>query len=289
MVSFLYRLLLALLYVASLCVLAYLAYLGKDYYLTPLAQRPRHPLYWTLKPGGELGLLYGIAGASMMVLMLLYTVRKRVPWLRRLGSLRVWLDLHIFLGILGPLFILLHTSFKVGGLVAVSFWSMVAVAASGVLGRYLYLQVPRSHAGDELTLSQAEALDEDLSRRLREVFGLPEPALERLKEISEEGLDPSLGLLPLLGKMMRDALAFRFRLRRFRRQCREVPRPLMRQFLRALRQKAFLRRRLLLWRRLHEIFHYWHVIHKPFALVMYLFLAVHVAVAWMTGYAGGWG
>jgi hypothetical protein len=37
----------------------------------------------------------------------------------------------------------------------------------------------------------------------------------------------------------------------------------------------------------HELFHYWHVLHKPFALVMYLFMAVHVAVAVMTGYAWG--
>ena len=38
-------------------------------------------------------------------------------------------------------------------------------------------------------------------------------------------------------------------------------------------------RRILLWDRLHELFHYWHVIHKPFAVVMYLFMVVHIAVA----------
>ncbi len=59
------------------------------------------------------------------------------------------------------------------------------------------------------------------------------------------------------------------------------------RFARLARQKALLRRRLLLWSRLHELFHYWHVLHKPFAVVMYLFMVVHVAVALATGYAWG--
>ena len=72
----------------------------------------------------------GIAGAGMMTLMLLYSLRKRVRWFHRLGSLSRWLDVHIFLGIVGPCLVVLHSAFKVGGLVALSFWSMVAVVVS---------------------------------------------------------------------------------------------------------------------------------------------------------------
>jgi len=50
---------------------------------------------------------------------------------------------------------------------------------------------------------------------------------------------------------------------------------------------VFLERRLLLWSQLRELFHYWHVVHKPFAVLMYLFALLHVTVAWVTGYAGG--
>lgn len=189
-----YRLLLFVLYAASLAVVSRLALDGAPYYTTPLAERPRHELYWTLKPGGSRGQLYGEAGAAMMVLMLGYSLRKRWRWLRRWGPLRVWLDLHIYLGVMGPLLVILHTSFKVQGLVAISFWSMIAVALSGVLGRYLYLKIGCSRAGDELTPAGA---------------------------------------------------------------------------------------------RLRQLFHYWHVFHKPFAFVMYVLMIVHVAVAWMTGYAWG--
>jgi hypothetical protein len=66
-----------------------------------------------------------------------------------------------------------------------------------------------------------------------------------------------------------------------------VPRTVLRELERVALQKAFVRRRIVLWDRLHELFHYWHVLHKPFALVMYLFMVVHVAVAVVTGY--GWG
>jgi hypothetical protein len=62
--------------------------------------------------------------------------------------------------------------------------------------------------------------------------------------------------------------------------------PVFADFERVVRQKAQVHRRILLWDRVHELFHYWHVLHKPFALVMYLFMIVHVAVALVTGY--GW-
>jgi hypothetical protein len=278
---------LPVLYVVAFAVLVGLAELGREYYLTPLPLRPRHPLYWTLKPGGRLGLLYGITGATLMVLMLVYSVRKRIRFLRRLGTLGSWLDFHIFCGVVGPLFIVLHSSFKVQGLVALSFWSMVVVALSGVLGRFLYLQIPRTRSGDELSLAEAEVMDAELSRRLREELGLDPAAVETLQAAAERGVDPRASTLLLVPRMVLGALALRVRLWRFRRRHREVPRQLARAFAAAVRQKALLRRRILLWQRLHAVFHYWHVAHRPFAAIMYLFMAVHIAVAWWTGYAGG--
>jgi hypothetical protein len=64
-----------------------------------------------------------------------------------------------------------------------------------------------------------------------------------------------------------------------------VPSGLLRDFESVAREKHALRRRLLLWDQLHELFHYWHVFHKPFAVVMYVFMVLHVAVAIATGYA----
>jgi hypothetical protein len=219
----------------------------------------------------------------MMSVLLLYSVRKRVPGLRRLGPLARWLDIHIFLGVLGPLLIVLHSSFKVHGLVALSFWSMVAVATSGVLGRYLYLQIPRTRAGDELTLAELVAQDAALTERLRTEFGFDEYHLGRLDALASPPRPPGL-LKALLGMLVAD-LSLGRRLRAFGYES-GAPLSLYRPLMRVISQKAQVRRRIVLWDAMHRLFHYWHVIHKPFAVVMYLFMIVHVVVASMTGY--GW-
>ncbi len=222
----------------------------------------------------------------MMIVMLLYSVRKRFALLRRLGPVSDWLDFHILLGLCGPLFILLHSSFKVQGLVALSFWSMVAVASSGVAGRYLYRQIPHSNAGDELSLAEVEKLDQELARQLMDEVGLDADAIRQLDAVAEIGTGAKQSLFGMVLRFPYDALALRFRLRRFRRDFPAVDRRLRRRFELLATHKVRLHRRILLWQRVRELFHYWHVFHKPFAVVMYLFMVVHIGVAWMTGYAG---
>ncbi len=281
-----FRILLAVLYAAGFATLAYFLAAGASYYLTPLPERARHPLYWTFKPGGSLGLRFGMAGLAMMTVMHLYSVRKRVRLLRKLGALRKWLDLHILMGILGPLFVVLHSSFKVGGLVSISFWSMVAVALSGVFGRYLYLQIPRTRAGEELTLAEVEKADQRLAQRLREEFGADDAFLERLDRVSAPS--PSAGLGRLLVSLLAEDLGLRRRrLAAVARSLPGLPPALERELGQVVRQKALLRRRIRLWNALHRLFHHWHVIHRPFAVVMYLFVLVHIAVASLTGYGFG--
>src|SRR3972149_3243120 len=236
-----FRASLGILYFVSFAAIGWLLLQGASYYLTPLAERAHHYGYWDWKSGGRIGHRLGVVGAGMMVLMLGYSLRKRVRALRRLGPLSRWLDVHIFFGIVGPLLVVLHSAFKGRGLVALSFWSMIAVAASGVFGRYLYLQIPRTRAGEEMNLAALERVDSELTERLRRQFRLDDAAIGRLEAGAAGGPAPA----------------------------------------------AEARRRLVLWSRLHDLFHYWPVVHKPFAVVMYLFLVVHVVVAFLTGYAWG--
>jgi hypothetical protein len=281
-----FRAFLALAYVAGLGVFLYFALSGASYYLTPLPQRPRHPLYWALKPGGSVGLRLGAAGLAMMTIMHVYSARKRLRLLRRLGPLRSWLDAHILLGILGPLFVVLHSSLKVGGLVAVSFWSMVAVALSGVFGRYLYLQIPRTRAGEELSLADAQRADAELSRRLREDFAVDESFLLALERTVAP--PPSGSALADVRAVVAGAWSARRRATGLVRSLTSVPPHLRRALLGLTREKARLRRRIVLWEATHRLFHHWHVVHKPFAIVMYVFVVVHVAVALYAGYGRPW-
>jgi|CXWL01.1.fsa_nt_gi hypothetical protein len=280
-----FRVALFFFYVAGFAIVIGGLYAGRSLYLTPLAERAHSEGYWRFKPGGTVGLPLGIAGTAMMTLLLLYSARKRVPALRGLGPLSRWLDVHIFLGIIGPLLVMLHSSFKVHGLVALSFWSMVAVASSGVLGRYLYLQIPRTRAGDELTLAELVAQDTALTERLRREFGLDDDHLRRLDALATP--PPRSGLLRTLSVMMVAEMSLGRRLRAFGRES-GAPLSLDRPLMRVIAQKAQLRRRIVFWDALHQLFHHWHVIHKPFAIVMYLFMVVHAVVASMTGYGWAW-
>ena len=273
-------------YAASLAGILYLLVEGRSYYLASLMERPRHEDYWALKPGGTHGYWLGIAGTGLMIVMHLYSVRRRARPLRRAGRLSVWLDFHIYCGLIGPLLIVLHSSFKVQGLVALSFWSMVAVSLSGVLGRYLYLQIPRRRSGDELTLAEAEELDGRISTRLRDEFGLSVDDVSRLGRIATRGLSQDAGLPGLVLRLPFQGLVLRWRLNRFARGLGVSPGAPLKDFLRVARQKALMERRILVWQKLQQLFHYWHVFHKPFAIVMYLFLVVHVTVVTVTGY--GW-
>jgi hypothetical protein len=271
-------------YTVGLASVAYFLVTGLSYYMTPVGERARHPDFWTLKPGGTLGLQFGAIGLLMMTVMHLYSARKRIRVLRGLGPLRGWLNGHILLGILGPLFVVLHSSFKVGGIVAISFWSMVAVALSGIFGRYLYLQIPRTRAGEELSLAEVERADRELTRRLRDDFGADDAYLEEVERASAP--PPARGLIKVLVLLLLEDMGLR-------RRARTTPLPglppeIARELAAVVAQKRLLRRRIVLWDAIHRLFHHWHVIHKPFAVVMYLFVVVHVVVASLTGYGFGW-
>jgi hypothetical protein len=92
-----------------------------------------------ITPETGTGYWLGIAGASALLLLLVYPLRKRIRSLRSLGSVSAWFRLHMILGIIGPTLILFHSNFKLGSLNSnVALFSMLTVAASGLIGRYLY-------------------------------------------------------------------------------------------------------------------------------------------------------
>lgn len=130
---------------------------GWDYYRTPLAARGYLPAHAALRPSGTVGIWLGVAGAAAMISTLPYAARKHIRLLARLGSLPRWLEFHIFFGLVGPVLVTLHTAFKFNGIVAVGYWLMAAVWASGFVGRYLYVRIPRTIRGVELSRAEVEA------------------------------------------------------------------------------------------------------------------------------------
>ena len=157
--------------------------LGFPYYHTTLTERFYHSDHDLYKPSGLIGHGLGIIGTLFIVIgVFSYMARKRYRFLARFGRLKYWLESHIFLCILGPIMILYHTAFKFGGIVSVSFWSMVVVVASGVIGRYIYLQIPRSMEGRELSLNEVREMKSNLNVHIKNRFNLDENSYNAILE-----------------------------------------------------------------------------------------------------------
>ena len=151
-----------------------LLYKGIPYYNTSLEERFYHPDHNLFKPSGVFGHGLGIVGTLLILIGVFgYIAKKKYKALHRFGRLKYWLEFHIFLCSLGPVMILFHTAFKFGGIVSISFWSMVLVVASGVVGRFIYIQIPRTIEGRELSLTEVKSMKgnlDDILKRFRLSF-----------------------------------------------------------------------------------------------------------------------
>ena len=134
------------------------AFWHADYYALSQALRPTHPLHHLLRPGMGLGLGFGIAAALLIVLNLLYLLRRFQKLGFTFGSLRLWMTSHVATGVLAMLCALLHAAMApratVGG---DAFWALVVLMLTGAVGRYFYAYVPRATNGRELQLAEAKA------------------------------------------------------------------------------------------------------------------------------------
>lgn len=135
-----------------------------DYYTTPLRIRGYEAEHRFLRPSGTGGHLLGIAGTLVLFSTLAYVARRRIQLLAKAGPVARWLEVHIFFGVFGPILVTFHTSFKFNGLVSVAYWSMVLVVVSGFVGRYLYVRIPKTIRGEELTLAELDQRVAEMAR-----------------------------------------------------------------------------------------------------------------------------
>jgi len=280
-----HRIFLTILVLIVLVTLIYLIIRGNSYYNTSLEERVYHADHALLKPSGILGHGLGIAGSLFMITgMLSYMARKRYRSLSRLGLLKHWLEFHIFLCTLGPILVLFHTSYKFGGLVAISFWSMVAVFISGVIGRFIYLQIPRSIEGRELTLNEVREMKSDVAGILKNSYNLDEESFNTIVDSIKKkvGVYHNNAFVRYIRNRSED-----------RRSVRSVKNVLKQNKLKGAEFKKILdlveeditiNRRIERLDTMQNLLKYWHVAHLPFALVMLLIMVLHVGVTILFGY-----
>lgn len=260
-----------------IAVTLYLIYYGNSYYSTSIEERFYHVNHKMLKPSGPLGHGFGIVGTIMMLVGVFgYQARKYLKSWARLGVLKHWLEFHIFLCVLGPILVLFHTSFKFGGLVSISFWSMMAVVFSGVIGRFIYLQIPRTIQGRELSLSEIHELKGNLAEKIK-------------LEMDFEGMDKILASTSREkreGNLMVQYIADWKYKSKIRRQLIDsgIRDKKLQGVMQLVSHELTITRRIERLQVMLKLFKYWHVIHLPFAIVMLVIMVIHVAVTLALGY-----
>jgi hypothetical protein len=283
----LHRIYIVLFLVVGAGVTLLLTVYGWQYYHTPLEERFFQPHYNLLKPSGILGHGFGITGSLMMITgVAIYMVRKRVRRFFNIGFLKHWLELHIFLCTVGPILILYHTAFKFGGIVAVSFWSMVAVVASGVAGRFIYVQIPRTIQGKELSVNELNDINDDLTHTLRSEYSINGNIISKLEKHSQTDKYKGVGFGTSFVMMIQDYFGTNSVLRQIKRELRNIKLSSERakEILRISRSKLILSRRIGMLRTTQKLFRYWHIVHLPFAITMFVIMFIHIVVTIIFGY-----
>jgi hypothetical protein len=240
-------------------------------------------IYWDERyyvPEEGLGYWLGLVGGVMMLLAMVYGLFKHIPALRTVGWMKRWLSIHIVFGVVGPLLVLVHSTFRLGSLNgAVAMISMVLVFLSGVMGRFLYSKIHYGLGGSKAQLADVQTSLVTAGKRIksRRLNDFSESVMSHPGSLFKAGLD-----LMVFGWRSR-WLTFQLR-RDMKRHLRSMAKreawsatELRRQqkaFRHQLRAYMFTLRKVALFSVYERFFAFWRHAHVP---LLYLLLFSGVA------------
>ena len=243
-----------------------------------------------INPNHGLGYWLGIVGGSLMLIVLIYPARTRVEWLKVLGGVTGWFRAHMVLGVIGPLLVLFHSNFSLGATNSnVALFCMLAVAGSGLIGRYIYSRVYGDWYDHKVTLEELQDTAEQLRKQTSTVAVLPE-LLEAIEAEEKRLFRPARN--PLGALLFPVTIGLRHVMARWRLQS-----AIRRMIVQAAQQSPTLAahgsrltntamyyatRRLDSARRVREhgvyvkLFSLWHFAHVPFFIMTLVAGVVHI-------------
>jgi len=278
------RLLPWILFFAILGLAGGLLYRGYGFYSLPLDQRVESSDFRTLGPGGLLGHGYGIIGTALILTNLLYLVRRRMARTAGLGSIKAWLDMHVFTGLAGGMLILFHSAFQSRTPVAlVSAIALGMVILTGLVGRFLHFLAP---APDPMVIAtHIHALDATLE-------GAGARARAAIDAIRPTEPDAQAGFLRTLLRLptwMREARAARASVNAALDDGTVIEDHAMEVTFRKTRKKlAQLAGREVRTVAINALLRSWRTVHRLLAILMLLTVPAHIVVAWLYGYRWIW-
>jgi hypothetical protein len=255
-------------------VSVYLLARGWSFYKLSEADRPEHPDFRTLRSYGSLGNGYGWIAAVLMLINLSYLLRRRFAGLK-VGSMAIWLEIHVFTGLMIASLVSFHSTFELKTPAAIlGTVSLVVVVITGVAGRLLHMLAPRGTKERLVQLIdriEAEFPDmrEDLANAIAKRPGPQVPA--------NAPLTRAIAAIPAWRRAARErTIALRFLIPR-----KESMTPTLRRSWRTLIRVAAADARA---SGVDALLRSWRGLHRFFALLMIVAVLVHAGIAWQAGY-----
>jgi hypothetical protein len=232
------------------------------------------------------GYWLGIASATALALLTIYPLRKRMRRSRILGTVPFWFRLHMAFGLLAPTLVLLHCNFRAGSAnSSAALFSMLIVATSGLIGRYLYVRVYRNMLGHKRNALSYFVELSDLSQ-----IPVSGEELVAIRTLTEQATTPRRSLWSALSMRQRNALAARRMMRKLRRAVHQRIKAETSTLGQSWREQRRRRNRFEVWSRAYlsairkagslavneRLFALWHVLHLPLFILLIIALVAHV-------------
>jgi hypothetical protein len=238
-------------------------------------------------PASDLGYWMGVAGGSLMLVLLIYPLRKRFRVLAFLGPLKHWFRFHLVAGIGGPLIVLFHSTFHVGSFnAAIALASMLLVVASGIVGRYIYRKIHNGLYGSRATVAELQGALARQMETLQPVLAhLPAVACEVERFSALVSLQPAgrraraLHFLSLGWQRHRAGRRVRRAIRRYDKKVGSHAAPTnahLRTLADTIDDTLKAVQRAAQFSTYERLFSLWHVIHIPFLCMLVVTAIVHV-------------
>lgn len=248
-------------------------------------------LGWTQRDNNYLsaetgtGYLLGIAGGSLMIILLLYPLSKRVSLLTRLIPIRYWFGTHMLFGVLGPLMILFHSNFQLGSTNStIALFSMLLVAGSGLVGRYIYTHIHHGLYGSRITLKELKQETKNNHSELLAMYAMDNTLNERLKKMEEKALRPYSNLMNSLAQVIYLAVNAQQSKREVMQLIKgrngEVQTdkilPDSKALIQSVNRYTLALRRAAAFTLYERLFSLWHILHLPLFIMMIITAMIHI-------------
>jgi len=263
----------------ALCVIAF---------FIVLFMAGRH--YWDERyyiPEEGLGYFMGITGGIMMLLAMVYSIFKSAPSLRKKIKLKAWLSIHIFFGLVGPLLIYFHSTFRIGSFNGgIALISMTLVLLSGIIGRYLYSKTHYGLGGQKAKLGELHKLLNDENNHFHS---------ERLNEFTKNVMQHSSNLVSAIWELISYSIHCRWIYFHVSRELQTKLKEIAAQksftgkeykkYRRSLKKNLWayllLLRKVALFKLYERFFAFWRNAHVPLLYLMLFSGIVHVIAVHM--------